>query len=344
MSLFGYIDLVGSIKVGEVGEKNVEIQESVTDLRFLMASNSVSEIQLKVHDPGFRMHNANYFMIGRTVTYNDSVYEIAAIEVKHGSRDETFFTARLAATQKLRTDKGQKNFGTISPSIFAQNVARGVGLEFFGEATAVDGQIVREAKDNKDESTFDVLQRLARKADFLCFESKGILFFASEKEIIAKQPSFTVTVPSDSDDGFFVNSMSVRRTVDGEKAATVSIEFLKTEASLSIFPGTVVEVEGISNFSKFMVDKVSYNGSPSGPVSISGTSPEDTDDMSCEIKTFQYGSRDECVKRLQEAVGTIVDGWWGPMTNAAVLKFQRANGLPADGIWNSDDWAKIKGS
>ena len=113
--------LVESITVGEVGEKNVEIRDSVTDLTFALSASSVSEIKVTVHDPDFKMHNSNYFMIGRRVVYDEVAYEISAVEVKHGRRDSCVFTARLEATQKLRREKGQKNFGSISPFSLISN-------------------------------------------------------------------------------------------------------------------------------------------------------------------------------------------------------------------------------
>jgi hypothetical protein len=336
--------LVESITVGEVGEKNIQIRESVTSLVFSLSSNSVSEIKVGVHDPDFLMHNNNYFMIGRRVVYDNVNYEISALEIRHGSLDSCTFTARLEATQKLRRETGQKNFGVMSPTVFAQQVAARMGLQFFGESSPVNGSILRQSKENNDESTMDVLQRLARDLEFLCFEAKGILFFASQKEIIASQQSLTMNVPSGETDAFFSSKLSARRTTDGKSAATMTAELFKNKSSLSIYPGAVIDLKGLNNFNKFMVDRVSYNGTPSGSVSISGTSPEDSDELACTLQTFQLGIKgSECVKRIQQAVGTSADGYWGPVTQRYVLDFQRKNNLPVTGIWDADDWAMSKG-
>ena len=94
-----------------------------------------------------------------------------------------------------------------------------------------------------------------------------------------------------------------------------------------------------------MVDRVNMRAEESSTlVRISATAVEETPDSGCNTQTFRIGIRgSDCVKRIQQAVGTIVDGWWGPLTNAAVLKYQRANGLPANAIWDADDWAKLEG-
>lgn len=335
--------LVDSILVGEVGDKNVEIHESVLSLSYSLSATAVSEIKVDVHDPNFRMHNNNYFMVGRRVTYDGVAYEISAVELKHGSRDQCVFTARLEASQKMRREIGQENFGSISPTTFAANVAKKYGLKFFGQESPVDGQIVREANENKDESTMDVLQRLARDLDFMCFEAKGILFFASQEYIMENQAYFVVNVPSGETDPFYASSLKVRRTTDGKSSATISAELIKNVSTLSIYPGSVVKVKGLSHFDTFMVDRVNYNASPTGLISISGTSPQDSVESSCELQTFAKGSKGDCVKRIQQAVGTIADGDWGPVTNRYVLQFQSLNGLPQDGIFDKDDWDKIKG-
>ena len=57
-----------------------------------------------------------------------------------------------------------------------------------------------------------------------------------------------------------------------------------------------------------MVDRVSFDTTKAGFVSISGTCPEDSDDMQCEIQTFAEGSRGECVK--------IFSRRWLPRTTA----------------------------
>ena len=135
--------LVQSITVGEVGEKNVEIRDSVTDLTFALSASSVSEIKVTVHDPDFKMHNSNYFMIGRRVAFvlpdtavvtdddGDTVeisirtvdFEIAAVTASHGSHDTVSVTARNRKMQQMRREKGKESFGKISPTAFAAAAA-----------------------------------------------------------------------------------------------------------------------------------------------------------------------------------------------------------------------------
>ena len=60
-----------------------------------------------------------------------------------------------------------------------------------------------------------------------------------------------------------------------------------------------------------------------------------------------YGSRGDAVRKLQELLNALgydcgsVDGIFGSKTKAAVLAFQKANGLGADGIVGPLTWAKL---
>ena len=342
---------VESLKVGELGDRIVEVHESILSLSFDLSADMVSQLTFKVSDPYLRLHNNNYFMIGRSVTYGDYKFEIAAVDIKFGRGVEVNVTARSQATQKLRREKGNKNFGSISPSTFAAQAAARVGLSFFGENSPADGQIKRVQKDNQDESTFDMLKKLASKNEFRFFEANNTMFFASEEFIVKNQGKFEIHLDmaglgTPSSAAFFPLQGSVRRTSDGEKAATANFSLLPSASAFSIYPGASFNITGVENFTQpFMVDRVEMKAGDSNPVRISATAVEETPDSGCNTQTFRIGIRgSDCVKRIQQAVGTIVDGWWGPLTNAAVLKYQRANGLPANAIWDADDWAKLEGT
>jgi len=390
--------------IGEIGNENVLVRESVLSAQFDMTAKMISELKLRLYDPGFKMLNSNYFMIGRRVAFvlpdtlvvedsgGDDVtvsvktvdFEIAAVSVEHGASDTVMVTARNRKMQQMRREKGQESFGRISPTAFAAAAAARFGLQFFGEDTPVDGNIVREQTEQKDESTYDVLVRLAREAEFMFFEANGVMFFASEEFIISRQPSIEVTVPSNEDDPFFAANLTVRRSVDSkDSASTCNINMIKSTSSITVFPGLGLTIKGLNNFDKkFMVDRVSFDTSKAGFVSVSGTCPEDSDDMQCEIQTFAEGSRGECVKRIQQAVAAsyngkrqvtvqmtaeeiahatsiganvtstsyvktvnyrlAIDGIFGPQTARAVRKFQELNGLPVTGQVDADDWAMIK--
>jgi hypothetical protein len=100
--------------------------------------------------------------------------------------------------QKLKRDKGSKTFSEGSATAFASARARDIGLAFFGEKSASKGKIARVRNDSTDESTWDVLVRLAGDNQYWCFESDGRLFFCSQQFLLGK---FAITL-TDTNPGF----------------------------------------------------------------------------------------------------------------------------------------------
>lgn len=336
--------VIESLLIGEIEDYSlINIQQSVTNFTFDLTSSMVSEVKLTVHDPGFQMYNNNFFMIGRRVTFNFEEYEIAAVSLRHNSQDSVEIQARSRATERMRRDKGAKSFGNISPSVFAANMAQNFGLKIFAQDSPATN-IKRESSDNSDESTWDVLQRLARDLEFMCFEARGTLFFASQKFIADNQDPFVMSIPSLDTSPFYLMTCNLSTSQDTKKPSSFTATLIKNSSSTSIYPGTIAKFTGISQFEdrRFMVERVNFNGDVSSPVQISGSSVETVEEIECVLNTFAIGSSGNCVKRIQTAVKTIVDGDFGPVTKRAVESFQRSNGLPVTGVVDRATWAKIE--
>lgn len=58
--------------------------------------------------------------------------------------------------------------------------------------------------------------------------------------------------------------------------------------------------------------------------------------------TLRRGDRGEGVARLQGVVGVRADGLFGPLTDAALRRFQRRRGLVPDGVVGPRTWAAIE--
>lgn len=56
---------------------------------------------------------------------------------------------------------------------------------------------------------------------------------------------------------------------------------------------------------------------------------------------YKKGSRGEMVKQIQKALHLVEDGIFGPITEEAVMDFQRQNGLTPDGIVGPATLAKL---
>lgn len=335
---------LNSLTLGEVGEKNVEIIDSIISMTCDLSSELVPEIQFSVQDDNFRMQNSNYFMVGRRAVFNDDSYEIAAITVSHGVTDVVNVTARLQVVQQLRREKGPANYGSVSPSAYVASVASRLGLEFFGEESAVNGNIQRVSNENEEESTLDVIRRLASELDFRFFIAKGTMFFASDSFIASRQPSVTVNIPSKDDDLLYVSRATLRQSSDSKKSTQAQVSFIKNTTSQNLFPGATLRFTGVQHFTGvFIIDKVKFDMDIGGTVDVSATDVTDYEQLSCTLREYSEGSSGECVKRIQVAVGTIIDGDFGPVTARAVRNFQESVGLPTTGVVDSLTWSAIVG-
>lgn len=79
---------------------------------------------------------------------------------------------------------------------------------------------------------------------------------------------------------------------------------------------------------------------PSTPAPSGG--PSGTTPTSCTASTvLRLGYSGQLVKVLQGRLDLVVDGYFGPVTRAQVMSFQRANGLFADGIVGPLTWARL---
>lgn len=172
--------VVGSTITDDISSRILSMEVSLT-------TDMASQVTITVADPGLRMMRANYFQLRQQITYLDQKWEISSLEVSPSNAGEQVVAeCRLQAIQKLKRDKGSKTFSDGSPTAFAQARAAEVGLEFFGESTPAKRTISRVRNDRTDESTWDVLKKLANDNQFWCFESDGRLFFTSQQFLLGK--------------------------------------------------------------------------------------------------------------------------------------------------------------
>lgn len=341
---------IDSLFIGELENyKLIEITDSITSLTMDLTSDMVSEIQFTVDDQNFNMFNSRYFIAGRRVTFNNEEYEIARVDLQLSNNSKAITVrARSRATERMRFSKGNKSFGNISPSVFAANMASEYGLKIFAEDSPADGEIKQESNDNNQESIWDVLSRLASGLDFLCFEARGVLFFASQKFIVENNPNpiFNVySLPEKFSDNvtFYATSLSFSISEDAKTAYTGSATLLSNESSESLFPGCVIKLPSLTHYSnlKFFVNRVSTEAGADKLVRISFSCSETLEERMCTLQSFAKGSSGDCVKRIQTTVKTIVDGKFGPVTERAVKKYQTFYNLPSTGVVDSATWDVI---
>lgn len=180
-------DVIISDPTVTTGTVSDNIADRISKMDISLTMDAVSQIAFEIPDPGLKMFQANYFQIRRKVTYLDFDFEIASVEIAQGQGGEMVrVEARTAACQQLKRDKGRKTWSVGSPTALAALLAKQVGLKFFGENTAAKKKIGRVKNDTTDESSWDVLKRLAQENMFVCFEADGRLFFCTQQFLLGK--------------------------------------------------------------------------------------------------------------------------------------------------------------
>ncbi len=333
------------IVIGEIGEeRSKQVTESVSTAKISYASNGSSQFDFSVSDPNLEFNNNGYFVARRQVRFDSRLWEIAAIDVnaKGPGKTSVDVTCRSEAVQRIKRDKGAKNFGAISPTSFASQIAGKFGLDFYGEKSPAKEAITRTQNERTDESSWDVLRRLAGELEFELFEAKGVLFFASRKNLMFAQPSVKLEWPLNKDADLPVYDLTLRRSDDDPLGATFRAKVDRTNGT-QLSPGFRADIYGIAFFEQpFMIDRVEYDVASNGEVSVSGATLDDPPDTGCETKTFQKGSTAYCVGRIQYAMRVPRTKVFDSATERAVKAFQTSVGLESTGIVDEKTWAKIR--
>jgi hypothetical protein len=356
---------LGQLRFGEIGtERTAEVTESVMGLTVSLTANMTSQLSMQIYDPKFRMMKANYFQIRRPVSYRGQAYEISSASAQRHptSPDSVQLQCRSAAVQRMRRDKGAANWNT-SAAGFAKQMAEKFGLEAFIQSTPDRINITRQSGDNSDESTWDVLQRLANDLEYVVFESYGVLYFSSEEFLIERQPGIVVDADAPENDAWFPFGWAFNTNDDDWKGSTATVLVPRVNGK-KLRPGMTVAFKNVGKFGpsetthqedvqnlenadaaqttrKYMIIEVSWSEGNNQPIQIQARTLVETDDTvadsSVGLGVIPYGSRDLCkgvsgtdVKRLQMAIGMPEkdqDGIFGLMTEGYVKTWQAGNKL-----------------
>lgn len=176
-----------------------DISELITGMSVSLSMAEISQVTIVISDPGLIYMSANYFQLRQKIKVAGEYFEIASLEVRQGmAGEEVIMECRLAGIQKLKRDKGKAVYAGGSATSFASEKARNVGLSFFGENSTAKSSISRVRNDKADESSWDVLRRLAGDNQFLLYETDGRVFFCSQSFLLGKYS----LAPSASSPGF----------------------------------------------------------------------------------------------------------------------------------------------
>jgi peptidoglycan hydrolase-like protein with peptidoglycan-binding domain len=357
---------LGDLKIAEVGtEREVEITEAIVDLKVSLSSRQPTSIMFKVYDHHFRMFNSNYFQIRRELSYLGQSYEIAAVTMSRapGQADTVDIRAGSRAVQRLARDKGAQTWNGITAAEFAKLKAEEFGLQMFIQQSTKVDSITRIQSEERDESTWDVLGRLASELEYQLFEVYNVLYFTSEDYLLERQPSITVNIGSgvhaaNESDPWYPYAFSVQSNDDSWAGSALSMKLPRGNA-MGLRPGMGIRLlrggsfsgttpgadpdtyENVGATRVHMITDVKWGEGTSEPVSVSARTLTETDDTVADSsvgrgvipfgsRTLQEGDVGTDVKRLQMAIGlpeSEQDGIFGQITKNAVMVWQRKNKL-----------------
>jgi hypothetical protein len=299
-------------QIGDIATDQMrDISEFVTSFDVSFSMDASSELSIEILDPDFKFGGANYFQIRRDILYNRNIFEIAAVEVSGSQSEHPLYRiqARNKGVQMMKRDKTPEAYRGISSSDYARTVAKKFNLDVVIEETTKKQSIVKGRSGKNDESVWDVLQRSANDAQFVCFEVDGILFFCSQQFLLGKwgdpkykygdatfipygwpEPNETA-FPGAGSKYVLIDLPQVRRSDDNPMDSEGSINVERTNGRL-LRPGMTVTLNGIPDFEAlYLITSVDFSEGTPDPVRIGLRTPvKPTEDQKRNTGTSGGGS------------------------------------------------------
>lgn len=209
-----------NVTFGDIGQNIKEkINDSILSCQVNYSTDMATEITLQIIDRdytkttgslegGLSFASANYFNIGRDVTYTtktiastvfDDTAKIASVNLKtilmevaeiSVSQDQSVspiwtIKCRPKAVQQMKRDKKPEVISG-NGAAYVRAACKKYGLLSVVEETTKSKKITKASGENEADSVWDVITNLAQQAKFKCFECDGTLFFGSMKWLMYK--------------------------------------------------------------------------------------------------------------------------------------------------------------
>jgi len=282
------------IRIGDLATNEMrDISDSLLTFDVSLTMDGASELTLEILDVNFNFASANYFQIRRDVFYQDLIFEIAAVEVQRSESIHPVYrlSCRNKNVQMMKRDKTPEAYRGTSASDYARTVAKRFNMDIVVEETSKKQSIVKGRSGKTDESVWDVLQRSANDAQFICFEVNNILFFCSQQFLMGKwgDPNYKFgtsafvpygwpvpseeTFPGASNKYVLLDIPNVRRSDDDPMDADGTMVVERTNGRL-LRPGMTLCLVGIPDFEAFyLITAVEFSEGKPDPVQITFRTP-----------------------------------------------------------------------
>lgn len=247
------------------------VRDSILGINHSASMNSVAQLSISVADQSdFEYLSYGIFDAGVVITSDDLAadYEIAAVEVRDSPAPYSLgVSARSKPAQYFKKTKTAMVKNNISPSEFLATEAASVGGTAVSQETT-KRTISRINNENQQESTWDVMKKIAGELKYEFWEYKGVFYFGKEEWFLGKpvkwimsydkgQPITSGSLGHDLSDARYITSFGVpncRRSEDSKDVTmTVSISVNREEGEL-LAPGDTVYFYGIPTWeNKYLI-------------------------------------------------------------------------------------------
>jgi len=302
------MEQVADLSIGGLGAPAIrKIQSAIVELGVDLTLDMTTQMRFTVIDPNLKMMKANYFQVRRPVGFKGYDYEIAGVQAMRtaGRVDECRVTMRSLPIQRMRRDKGEENWSNISAAQYAQKMAERHGLNMFIQDSPEKPGIIRQQAEGIDESTWDVLQRLAADLEYIVFESYGILYFTSEEFLIEHQPTLMVDMFAKERDPWFPFSFALTQNDDDWRGSSFTLQVGRQQGK-KVRPGMSVQFLNCGAFSderKHLITSVTWTEADPTPVAIQGRTLKETEDTVADT-TVGRGAVPWGSRVLREGMGS----------------------------------------
>lgn len=158
----------------------------VTDASVDMSWDAITQITMKVEDPGLSNYLTNYFSLGSLITFNGVQYVINDVTVDGGQAGLGGVTikCRSKAIQDIKDRQGKFDMPDASFTDFILNECKAVNASMYGQPTPMLPMVSRlqpnpdnVGEGNEVASSWTTFESFAQSSGFVVYESNGAIFF-----------------------------------------------------------------------------------------------------------------------------------------------------------------------
>lgn len=249
---------------------DANVRDAILNITHSASMKSVAQLTIQLADTmDFDYLSKGIFDAGVLITSDDlaATYEIAAVEVRDSPAPQSVaISARSKPAQFFKKTKTAMVKSGISPSDFLRSEAESQG----GSAVTQDSPkrtISRVNNENQQESTWDVMKKIAGELKYEFWEYKGVFYFGKEDFWLEKPVKWIMSydkgkpVPEDNtvniDDATYITTFGVpncRRSEDAKDVTmTVSLSVEREQAE-KLAPGDPVYFYGVPTWeNKYLI-------------------------------------------------------------------------------------------